>query len=230
MKQKIAAGLVGIGLILLLGAAFIAARLPRAHHWIERLSNLTEWLPMPNWVAFSGIQILVAAFGFLPASLLAVAAGATYGLWLGTLISAAGTMVGGWIAFLLARSILRPWIARVIARFPASQRFDAAVATEGWRFVMLMRISPVMPFAATSYGLGLTRITQGAYLVGTLASLPALVGYVALGAVGRASWMTGQGNGGPLHIILPVLGVIAVVIAVMRLRNLANRTGLTDAL
>ena len=51
--------------------------------------------------------------------------------------------------------------------------------------VTLLRISPVMPFALTSYGLGLTRISQRDFLAGTLASLPSLAGYVALGALGK---------------------------------------------
>ena len=131
-------------------------------------------------------------------------------------------MIGGWIAFLLARSILRPWIARLVARFPASARFDEAVATEGWRFVMLMRVSPVMPFAATSYGLGLTRVETGAYLIGTLASLPALVLYVAIGAFGRIGLGFDRLPTGPVQLLLPALGVAAIVIAVMRLRGLAR--------
>jgi uncharacterized membrane protein YdjX (TVP38/TMEM64 family) len=225
-RNPAVAWIAAAGVLLLALAGVVTARLPQAHRWIDRLTTAGTGafgaLPIPHWMAFGTLQILVAAFGFLPASLMAIAAGATYGLVLGTLISALGTMVGGWIAFLLARSVLRPWIAKLVARFPASARFDQAVATEGWRFVMLMRVSPVMPFAATSYGLGLTRIGGGAYLVGTLASLPALVGYVALGAFGRAGFALGHGPGGPLQLLLPAFGIVAVLVAVMRLRTLAR--------
>jgi uncharacterized membrane protein YdjX (TVP38/TMEM64 family) len=223
MNRRILAFAAAAGVVLLALAGLVAARLPQAHRWIERLSAGTlASLPIPHWAAFGLVQILVAAFGFLPASLMAIAAGATYGLLLGTLISAVGTMVGGGIAFLLARSVLRPWIAKLIARFPASARFDEAVATEGWRFVMLMRVSPVMPFAATSYGLGLTRVCGSAYFVGTLASLPALVGYVALGAFGRAGLAIGHGPVGPMQWLLPIFGLAAVMVAVLRLRTLAR--------
>lgn len=223
MKRRCLPFVAAVGLALLALAGLVAARLPHAHRWIERLSaGPLASLPIPHWAAFGLVQILVAAFGFLPASLMAIAAGAAYGLLWGTLISAFGTMVGGGIAFLLARSVLRPWIARLIARFPASARFDEAVASEGWRFVMLMRVSPVMPFAATSYGLGLTKVGGGAYVVGTLASLPALVGYVAIGAFGRAGLAFGHGPVGPAQWLLPIFGLVAVMIAVMRLRILAR--------
>jgi uncharacterized membrane protein YdjX (TVP38/TMEM64 family) len=43
-----------------------------------------------------------------------------------------------------------------------------------------------MPFAATSYTLGFTKIGLRAYLLGTVASLPALLGYVVLGALANA--------------------------------------------
>lgn len=46
-----------------------------------------------------------------------------------------------------------------------------------------MRASPVAPFVATSYLLGLSRVPFRDYLLGTLASLPALLGYVMVGAL-----------------------------------------------
>jgi uncharacterized membrane protein YdjX (TVP38/TMEM64 family) len=57
------------------------------------------------------------------------------------------------------------------------------LAQDGWRLVCVLRVSPVMPFAMTSYALGLTGISQRAYLLGTLAALPALLGYVTVGAL-----------------------------------------------
>jgi uncharacterized membrane protein YdjX (TVP38/TMEM64 family) len=209
-------------LFLLLIAAMGIARWPHARLWVQRLAG--GEIPTLGVASFGALQLGVAAFGILPASLMAIAAGASYGMWLGALISAAGTLLGGWIAFLLSRSVLRPFIARIVARYPASARFDEAVATEGWRFVCLMRMSPVMPFAATSYGLGLTRIGQRAYLLGTLASLPALFGYVALGAFGRAGLAAGHGQAGPLQWLLPVFGVAALVVAVWRLKRLVQPT------
>jgi uncharacterized membrane protein YdjX (TVP38/TMEM64 family) len=205
--------------------ATVATRLPRARNGVVQLVGRIDATSTHHWLAFCGGQVLIAASGILPASLMAVAAGAAYGMAKGLMTSAICTLLGGWLAFLLSRSMLRPWIARLIGRFGASARFDDAIASEGWRFVCLLRISPVMPFAVTSYGLGLTRISQRAYLLGTLASLPALASYVALGAFGREGVALGRAQAGPLQWILPLLGVIAVFVAVARVKRLIDKAG-----
>lgn len=165
---------------------------------------------------FASIQVGVAALGILPASLLAVGAGVAYGFWLGALISAASTIFGGWLAFVLARSILRPWIERFV-RHGVGRRFDDAVTHDGWKFVCLMRVSPLMPFAATSYGLGLTSIGHRAFLLGTLASMPALMGYVAAGACAKAGLAFGRHEIGLLHGAMVAAGAIATVLVAMRI-------------
>ena len=82
--------------------------------------------------------------GVVPASLLGIAAGGVYGVVLGFLLAAAGTLIGGWLAFKLARSLLRPWVERMLARRGPGRmaRLDEAVTRDGWRFVCLLRISP----------------------------------------------------------------------------------------
>jgi glycosyltransferase involved in cell wall biosynthesis len=50
----------------------------------------------------------------------------------------------------------------------------------------MVRASPLMPFVATSYLPGLSVISLRDYMLGTLAALPALLGYVSLGAFARA--------------------------------------------
>jgi uncharacterized membrane protein YdjX (TVP38/TMEM64 family) len=184
-----------------------------APHWIQAMPGLMA----NSWPAFALGQILVAASGILPASLIAIMAGATFGLGWGIVISAASTMLGGWLAFLLSRSVLRRFIERWVDSHSAMARLDQGMTQEGWRLVMLLRVSPVMPFAMTSYGLGLTRISQRDFLLGTAASLPALVGYVAIGALGQRGLMQGQGGIG--HWLAILAGVAVIVYALSRLRK-----------
>lgn len=172
-----------------------------------------------NWLAFGVCQFVVAASGILPAAVVAMMAGASFGLWGGIAISASTTILGGWVAFLLSRSLLRPWIARWIGESRRCLRWDEAVGRESWRFVLLLRISPVMPFAPTSYALGLTSIDQRSYLLGTLASLPALVGYVALGALGQQSLSMAAGTANFVHWTLLGAGFVIVIIALARVRE-----------
>ncbi|MCJ2184012.1 VTT domain-containing protein [Novosphingobium sp. 1949] len=184
----------------------------------QRLGDLQAAMAA-NWVAFGSIQIAVAATGILPAAVVAMMAGASFGVGAGIAISAISTMLGGWIAFGLARSFLRPWIARWIGRSDRCLRWDAAVGRESWRFVLLLRISPVMPFAPTSYALGLSSIDQRSYLLGTLASLPALVGYVVLGALGGKGLAMMAGSANLLQWAAWGVGFAFVAIALLRVRT-----------
>lgn len=215
-------------LILLVAAVAIGARLPRMRAALASLIDLAQAGGWQVWPQFVLVQIAVAAFGVVPASVMAIAAGAAYGLWAGFLLSAAGTMVGGWIAFALSRSVLRPWIARLLARRGRFQAFDEAIVADGWRFVCLMRVSPVMPFAATSYGLGLTGVTMRDFLIGTTASLPALLGYVAAGAFGKAGLAFGQAGTGWVRWVLVLVGLAVILFAVVRLQaSMRRRLGST---
>ncbi|HZU62652.1 MAG TPA: VTT domain-containing protein [Novosphingobium sp.] len=178
-----------------------------------------------NWLAFGAGQVLVAASGVLPASMIALMAGATYGLGWGLLLSAISTMVGGWLAFALCRTALRERIARYVGHHPRVARLDEAMTSEGWRLVLLLRVSPVMPFALTSYGLGLTRISSRDFLLGTLASLPALTGYVALGALGRQGMAVAQGGASIWHWLMLAGGLAVVLYALARVRAALGRVG-----
>jgi hypothetical protein len=95
-----------------------------------------------GFVAFAILQLIVAASGVLPASVLGIAAGAADGLPLGFLLAALGTMAGALLSFGLSRSLFRNVVARKLARHPGLARFDALLAQDGRRVVCLLRISP----------------------------------------------------------------------------------------
>lgn len=136
----------------------------------------------------------------------------------------------GVVAFVLARSLLRPWVERLLVAH-AGGRFtglDAAVAGDGWRFVCLLRISPTMPFALASYALGLTHIPRRDYFLGTLAALSALAGYVGIGALATQGFLTAGNMSGPGSMLSWfVLGasVLATAILVLRSGALLARCG-----
>lgn len=225
--------LAGVVLALLVVGGLLASRLgwSSASGWIEIAVEWARSAGPAGWAVFVAGQMLVAMLGIVPASLLGIASGAVYGVFGGFALAAVGTMLGGWLAFVLARSLLRPLVERLLARrSPGSRlaRLDAEVARDGWRFVCLLRISPIMPFAVTSYALGLTEIAPTAYLLGTLAALPALFGYVAVGALARYSVLTAGGGvpSGPFTWILIGVGVLATGLLILRSGAMLARCGL----
>ncbi len=168
-------------------------------------------------------QTLIALCGILPASVGAVAAGMTFGVLGGFLVCGSTTILGAVLAFLLARSLFRPFIARTLGRRPRAIRLDEAVARDGWRLVALMRVSPIMPFAMTSYAMGLTSIRLRQYLIGTLASLPALLGYVLMGHLAGVSLSSlSAGTAHPLQWALLVLATGATVLLTFRLARIGR--------
>ncbi len=185
---------------------------------LERLRHL-GWI---GWLIFALLQTLVALIGILPASLLGLAAGAVYGVALGFGLSAIGIMLGAAIAFALTRSALRPAIAHKLAANQRLARLDHAVGRDGWRLVLLMRVSPVMPFSLTSYALGLSAISPRDYALGTLAALPALLLYVAIGTLSRSGLAALHGHA-PIHLVLVGVAIMATLLLSLRLgRLIAN--------
>jgi uncharacterized membrane protein YdjX (TVP38/TMEM64 family) len=222
-------GLLAVGLVALAGlgiAAWIspAGLIAATDASVRTLRNLG----FGGAVAFGILQVLVAASGILPASLLGVAAGGIYGLMPGFLLSAGGAMAGALVAFFLSRSLFRPTVERLIATRSRLRNFDALIAQDGLRLVCLLRLSPVMPFSVTSYMLGLSSIDLGSYTIGTLASLPALGGYVFIGTLADASlshWMSGAD---PLRWILLGIGGVATLVLTVRFGYIVKRLGFTS--
>jgi uncharacterized membrane protein YdjX (TVP38/TMEM64 family) len=176
-----------------------------------------------GWLIFTGAVLLAALVGIVPGALLGVAAGVIFGIAIGFGLSAAGILAGAGLAFGLSRSVLRPYIGAALRRHGVLARLDGAIAADGWRLVALLRVSPVMPFSLTSYALGFSGITLRDYMLGTLASLPALLGYVAIGALG--GWGAGLSHGPQhgIHLALLALGTVATLGLVLHLSRLLRR-------
>ncbi len=217
---------VGVALLVVAGLGVAAVRV-----WPHEIAgaldaavHVTRGMGVAGWAVAAGAQVLIALLGILPASIGAITAGLLYGVVPGFVLAALGTLVGAGLAFLLTRSLFRPLVARALARHPRMDRLDEAVAREGWRLVCLLRISPVMPFAVTSYALGLTSLRFGPYLVGTLASLPALLGYVVLGHLaGSGVGALTHPGAGPLRWALLALALGATALLTLRLGRIVSR-------
>jgi uncharacterized membrane protein YdjX (TVP38/TMEM64 family) len=211
------------GVLMLVGAAAAPAWTLPAIGNLEEIVRWLRGLGGAGWVGFIAIQILVSMSGVLPASALSIAAGIIYGVPLGFGLAASSTGFGAILAFALSRSFLRLFIARIISRRPRLELLDQALTIEGWRLVCLLRVSPVMPFAVTSYALGLSSIKLRDYLIGTLAALPALLGYVAIGSLAGASAVAWNSGAGAIRLSLLVIGAVATVIATLWFGVLVTR-------
>lgn len=207
-----------------------------AHLWpvtgaasVDAALNAIRGIGAPAWLGLILVQMLVASSGILPASLTGVAAGALYGIWLGFGLAAVGTLLGAAVAFWLSRSLFRPLVMRFLRRRPQVQNLDAALGRDGWKLVCILRMSPIMPFVATSYALGLSSVSARHYALGTLAALPALLGYVLLGSLAQSGLLALSSGVGPLHWGLLAAGVVATVALIVYVGRIVSRAGLLTA-
>ncbi len=210
----------------LLPLAAVAANLAWPGVPAATLDGLLAWIGASRgWgaVLFAALQVAVAATGVLPASLLGVAVGAVYGVPLGFGIAAGGTLGGAWLAFRGAR-LFRGTVERMLAGRPRLRQLDRRLGQENWRLVCLLRASPVMPFAVTSYALGLSSVSERAYMLGSLAAMPALLGYVVMGSIAHAGLRAGAAGAGPWRWLLLGFGGIATVALTARLGRLLARS------
>lgn len=95
-----------------------------------------------------------------------------------------GSQVGVIVAFNLARTALKPWVH---AKFSHDVRFraiDAAISKQGWRVVLLLRLSPMFPFGLCNYFLSLTSMSILEVMAATLAgNLPGAIMHTFVGSL-----------------------------------------------
>ncbi len=176
---------------------------------IEEAIGKLGWLGPLMFVAGFALATIL----FVPGSIFGLAGGILFGPLWGTLWNLAGGTLGATGAFLFTRYIAGNWIAA-----KAQGRLKAVlsgVEAEGWRFVALTRLVPIVPFNVLNYALGLTRIPLSQYLVSTLVCmLPGTAAYAWLGHAGRAAM---QGNSDAMRYGALGLAALALVVFIPHL-------------
>ncbi len=170
---------VGVGLA---AAAGLIALGRMAGGYVPQFAEWVDGLGLIGPVVFI-LGYAVAVVAFIPGSVLTLASGAIFGLVEGTIYVFAAATVGATAAFLIARYLARN---AVEARVSGDARFgsiDRAVGEQGRRIVFLLRLSPVFPFNLLNYGLGLTKVKLGDYVVASLGMLPGTILYVYTGSL-----------------------------------------------
>ena len=168
----------------------------------------------------------VAVVAFFPASVLTLLAGALFGFVKGAALVFVGAVLGSTIAFLLSRSVLRAGVERRLAGNPRFAAVDRAIGREGRRIVFLLRLSPVFPFTALNYALGVTRVRLRDYLIASIGMLPGTLAYVYYGTLAGAvagAVGSGESTGTPGVWALRILGLVATIAATTIVARTARR-------
>ncbi|MDA8052046.1 MAG: VTT domain-containing protein [Rhodospirillales bacterium] len=231
MRAKAITGVLVLLLLAGLAAAFALHLLPmptlgdvRAHEEMLKAYGARHPLRLAGVYAAG-----VVVFGALPlpgAEVLAIGAGALFGLVEGTaLIAIAGT-IGACGAFLFGRWWLGDAVKRVLGG-----RFGGVAAgfeREGAFYLFALRLFPAVPFFVVNVLMGATRMRLVTfYWVSQVAMLPAILAYVNAGrALGHMKGMADILSPGVLASFA-VIGILPLAarhgVAALRRRRVGRR-------
>ncbi|MDQ3563503.1 MAG: TVP38/TMEM64 family protein [Pseudomonadota bacterium] len=173
-------------------AVFAAWFLLPLKDWLDSFSGWIEGLGVWGGVVFAAAYI-VATVVLAPGAPFTIAAGLVFGLGWGFPVVMVGATLGAALAFLAARYLVRDRIKGMIEKRPKFQAVDKAVTEEGWKVVLLLRLSPLVPFNLQNYFFGITQIKFWHYILATFVGIiPGVMLYLYLGAIGGA--LTGGGG------------------------------------
>jgi len=204
----------GVAIVLALKYFHVQDLLKAALDWIGKLG---PWGP----VIFVGLYV-VATVLFIPGSVLTLGAGAVFGVALGSFSVSISATLGATAAFLVGRYLARDVIARKIQKNEKFATIDQAVADEGWKIVLLTRLSPVFPFTLLNYAFGLTRVKLSHYVLASwIGMLPGTVMYVYLGSL--VNFGAGHRRRTTGEWVLYGVGLLATVTVAVFVTRLASK-------
>lgn len=209
---------------LYLGALILLLAAVKYFHVQDLLKQALDWVgTLGPWGQgiFVGIYI-VSAVLLIPGSVLTLGAGAVFGLLKGIVIVSVASTAAATVAFLIGRYLARNAVARKIEGNERFAAIDRAVAAEGWKIVLLTRLSPVFPFTLLNYAFGLTRVKLGHYILASwIGMLPGTAIYVYLGSI--ANLGAAQHTRTPGEWALYGVGLLATVAVTIFVTRIARK-------
>jgi len=154
--------------------------------WVGTLEAFIEGLGRWAYVGFVAAYAL-GTLVFFPVALLTLVAGLAFGTWVGFALTMAGAMLGATGAFLISRHVLRGKAREMLRIHPKLENLDADIEKHGWKYVGLIRMSPIIPFCLQNYVFGASKVGFWPYFGASfLAMAPGTLLHVYLGAIGKA--------------------------------------------
>ena len=186
--------------------------------WVDSLGSLGA-------IAFIVLYIL-ATVAFLPGSILTLGAGVVFGVFFGSLYVFIGATLGAIAAFLVGRYLARDWVAQKIAGNQKFTAIDQAVGKEGFKIVLLTRLSPIFPFFLLNYAYGVTGVSLKDYAIASVGMIPGTIMFVYIGSL--AGNLATLGTQTPmvnpaLEWTIRIIGFIATVAVTFYVTKLARR-------
>jgi uncharacterized membrane protein YdjX (TVP38/TMEM64 family) len=213
------------GFAVLLIGLFAVVRLLPLNQWLEAFN---EWEShLGPW----GILIFIAAYVLatimlVPGSILTVGAGFVFGLGWGLFAVSIGSTIGAALAFLISRFVARKKIEAIAKGNEDFRRIDKAIGEQGAKLILLLRLSPLIPFNLSNYFYGLTAVRFWPYVLASwIGMLPGALLYVYLGTAGKAGLQAASGadaGRSPLEWMFLGVGLAATIAVTIWVTKIAR--------
>ena len=208
---------------------FVAFRyLPVGEH-VDEFVSFAEGLGVWGLLVLAVVYIIATVF-MLPGSILTLGAGAAFGPVQGTLAVMVGSVLGALAAFLVGRYFAREFVEQKAKDNPKFNAIDQAVGREGFKIVLLTRLSPIFPFNLLNYLFSITNVrTRDYFLASWLGMIPGTIMYVYVGYAARKASQdlsgiaAGEDQGGWGETILLVIGLVATIAVTVIVTRIARK-------
>lgn len=217
--RTITLAIAAVALIVIARRIGAGSTLKEALDWIASLGPLGPLVFIAIYVA--------ACVLFVPGSILTIGAGVVFGVIRGSIYVSIAATLGATAAFLVGRFLARAWVAAKLEGNTKFKAIDDAVGREGWKIVVLTRLSPVFPFNLLNYAYGLTKVRLRDYVVASWAGMiPGTVMFVYIGSLSGdlARAAAGGGTQTSARWLINALGFAATVAVAIYATRIGTRT------
>jgi uncharacterized membrane protein YdjX (TVP38/TMEM64 family) len=213
------------GLVFLIAFVFFTRAL-LADRPLERLSDRVGTLGIWGPVLF-GLLFMVATVVLLPATPIAITAGAVLGPVVGAVVISLASTTSAALSFLAGRYLGWRCLAGRVGRY---RRFNAVYQAlgrrGGWKIVAAVRFSHMAPFGFQSLVFGATPVRFVPFVLATVFTmLPGAILYCYLGHLGAVAVGAAE-EGDPMGVggwVVRVGGLLAVIAALLYVAHAARK-------
>lgn len=187
--------------------------------WVESLGNVG---PIGFILLYNIATVLL-----IPGSILTLGSGVLFGLGWGTFYVIIAATLGATIAFWIGRNLARDWVSSKIAGYPKFGAIDRAVAQQGFKIVLLTRLSPLFPFNLLNYAFGITQVSLKDYVMGSIGMLPGTLLYVYIGSLIGNLALIGTQTTNPeaekIQWIAKIIGFVITIAVTLYITRIAKK-------
>lgn len=173
---------VTAGIIIAIAIAVLLIMGPQAGSVENLRQTLLNCGPWAAVAISSGLMIAQAIIAPLPGNVITITNALVFGPLLGSLLSWFTTVVGACLCFMLSKAFGKPFAEKIVGS--SVHKAERFFKTYGLHAMFFVRMMPLVPFDAVSYGAGLVGVPFSRFLLATsVGIIPSIIVYSYLGGL-----------------------------------------------